>query len=263
MFERYTEKARRVIFFARYEASRYGTPCIETEHILLGVLREDKRIAHMLLPARAEESIREQIAARTSQPMSIPTSVDLPLSNESKRVLAYAAEEAERLAHRHIGSEHLFLGLLREKKCFAEELLRDHGIELEKARQKVGPTESEEVRNERTVTIHDSAWNAGYVDAAAQGCRRFFWQKQTFAAPDISVRRDDGRISFDRKLAEDTSAFRLVEGGWKEVACIICHWEFMESDDPERGEGYTNGRDWLCSECYTKFLAPDPGANSS
>ena len=114
MFERYTEKARRVIFFARYEASQFGSPYIETEHLLLGLLREDKALTNRFLRSHASvESIRKQIEAHTTIREKVSTSVDLPLSNECKRVLAYAAEEAERLGHKHIGTEHLLLGLLR------------------------------------------------------------------------------------------------------------------------------------------------------
>ncbi len=126
MFERYTEKARRVIFFARYEASQFGSPYIETEHLLLGLLREDKALTNRFLRSHASvESIRKQIEGHTTIREKVSTSVDLPLSNECKRVLAYAAEEAERLSHKHIGTEHLLLGLLREEKCFAAEIL--HG----------------------------------------------------------------------------------------------------------------------------------------
>lgn len=116
MFNLYTEKARRTIFFARYEASQLGSPYIETEHLLLGLLRENGALAHRFLHSyESVESIREQIVGHTTAGKKISTSVDLPLSNESKRVLAYAAEEAERLSHKFIGTEHLMLGLLREK----------------------------------------------------------------------------------------------------------------------------------------------------
>jgi ATP-dependent Clp protease ATP-binding subunit ClpC len=135
MFERYTEKARRVIFFARYEASQFGSPYIETDHLLLGLLREDKVLTNRFLHTHASvESIRKQIESHTVVRDSIPTSVDLPLSNECKRVLAYAAEEAERLGHQYIGTEHLLLGLLREDKCFAAELLRERGVKLDALR---------------------------------------------------------------------------------------------------------------------------------
>ena len=110
MFERYTEKARRVIFFARYEASQFGSPYIETEHLLLGLLREDKALTNRFLRShQSVESIRKQIEGHTTIREKVSTSVDLPLSNECKRVLAYAAEEAERLSHKHIGTEHLLL----------------------------------------------------------------------------------------------------------------------------------------------------------
>jgi ATP-dependent Clp protease ATP-binding subunit ClpC len=138
MFERYTERARRVIFFARYEASQFGSPYIETEHLLLGMLREDKAISSQILRSHASvESIRKQIEAHTTMREKVSTSVDLPLSNESKRVLAYAAEEAERLGHKHIGSEHLLLGLLREEKSFGNALLTERGVTLAKVREAI------------------------------------------------------------------------------------------------------------------------------
>jgi len=135
MFERYTEKARRVIFFARYEASQFGQPYIETEHLLMGLLREDKALTNRFLRKRASvEEIRHQIEAHTIVREKISTSVDLPLSNECKRVLAYAAEEAQRLGQKHLGTEHLLLGLLREKGCFANQLLTERGVKLESVR---------------------------------------------------------------------------------------------------------------------------------
>ena len=140
MFERYTEKARRVIFFARYEASQFGSPYIETEHLLLGLLREDKALANRFLRSHAAvESIRKQIEGHTTIREKVSTSVDLPLSHECKRVLAYGAEEAERLNHKHIGTEHLLLGLLREEKCFAAEILHERGLRLVHHPGRVGP----------------------------------------------------------------------------------------------------------------------------
>ena len=115
VFERYTEKARRVIFFARYEASQYGSPYIETEHLLLGLLREDKALANRFLRTHGSiESIRKEIEARITVRERISTSVEVPLSQECKRILNFASEEAERLGHKHVGTEHLLLGVLRE-----------------------------------------------------------------------------------------------------------------------------------------------------
>jgi ATP-dependent Clp protease ATP-binding subunit ClpC len=136
MFERYTEKARRVIFFARYEASQFGSPYIETEHMLLGVLREDRGFTLRFVHGQSGvEAIRAHIDSATTKGKKVSTSVDLPLSNECKRVLAYAAEEAERLAHKYIETQHLALGLLREEKCFAAQLLKEHGVQLSALRK--------------------------------------------------------------------------------------------------------------------------------
>ena len=150
MFERYTEKARRVIFFARYEASQFGSPYIESEHLLLGLIREDKALANRFLRSHAAvESIRKQIEAHTQVREKVSTSVDLPLSHECKRVLAYAAEEAERLSHKHICTEHLLLGLLREEKCFAAEILHERGLRLATIREELARSQSEKLLSSR------------------------------------------------------------------------------------------------------------------
>lgn len=163
MFERYNEGARRVIFFARYEASQYGSPYIETEHILLGLLRQDRALTNRFItPHSSIESIRKQIESKTEKREKVSTSVDLPLSDECKRVLAYAAEEAERLGHRHIGTEHLLLGLMREEKSFAAGILRERGMELDAVRMELSapePTSVVEKRNRPRVEMVDSQGN--------------------------------------------------------------------------------------------------------
>jgi ATP-dependent Clp protease ATP-binding subunit ClpC len=162
MFERYTEKARRVIFFARFEASQFGSPYIDTEHLLLGLLREDKALAMRFLRAADEkiESIRKQIEQNTDIREKVSTSVDLPLSNESKRILAYAAEEAERLSHKHIGTEHLFLGMLREENCFAAALLRERGVRLSAVREELAMDRESKVGQEASTP---RSWLAAYT----------------------------------------------------------------------------------------------------
>jgi len=137
MFERYTEKARRVIFFSRYEASQFGASQIEVEHILLGLVREDKKLtARFFHSAHASvESIRKEIEGRTVMRERISTQIDLPLSEESKRALAFAAEESETLGNRHIGTEHLLLGLLREENSLAAEILEEFGLRIADMRQ--------------------------------------------------------------------------------------------------------------------------------
>lgn len=172
MFERYTEKARRVIFFARYEASQFGAPAIEAEHILLGLMREDKGLTNRFFRhAQASiESIRKEIEGRTILREKISTSVDLPLSAEAKRVLAYAAEESERLQHRHIGTEHLLLGLLREEKSVAAEILNERGLRLNSVREELMRSLAGERANaQKKETPHLAEFSRDLTDSAAQG----------------------------------------------------------------------------------------------
>jgi Clp amino terminal domain, pathogenicity island component len=138
LFERYTERARRAIFFARYEASALGTMQITAEELLLGILREDKAIA-MRLAAGAVESIRkelEQLAGpKRELSTRVSTSVDMLVGLETRRALELAAEEAENLQHKHIHTTHLMLGLLRVENSLAAGLLRKHGMTLERCRE--------------------------------------------------------------------------------------------------------------------------------
>jgi ATP-dependent Clp protease ATP-binding subunit ClpC len=152
MFEKYTEKARRVIFFARYEASQFGSPFIETEHLLLGLIREDKNLTNRFFPKAniSIDSIRKEIEGRTLIRDKVSTSVDLPFSDESKRALNAAAEESERLSHKHIGTEHMLLGLLREEKSVAAEILRERGLRLVMIREELSRGSAEKHANSRT-----------------------------------------------------------------------------------------------------------------
>src|SRR3954451_19178261 len=143
MFERYTAKAQQALFFAHYEARQFGSPDIEWEHLLLGLLRGDKALVHRFLRSHAAlESVRKQIEAHRTIREKVSPSVDLPLSHECKRVLVYGAEEAERLNHKHIGTPHLLLGLLREEKSLAAQLLREQGLTPDLVREEMQQSET-------------------------------------------------------------------------------------------------------------------------
>jgi ATP-dependent Clp protease ATP-binding subunit ClpC len=170
MFERYTEKARRVIFFARYEASQFGAPAIEPEHLLLGLMREDKTLTGRFFP-RAQlsiESIRKEIEGRTLLREKISTSVELPLAPETKRVLAYAHEESDRLQHRHIGTEHLLLGLLREERSMAAEILYERGLRLNAVRDEIARQTGADARaSQKKDTPHLAEFSRDLTEDAA------------------------------------------------------------------------------------------------
>lgn len=138
MFERFTEKARRTIFFARYEAGTLGSPFIEPEHLLLGLLRECP-VVRSLLKLHTADALRRKL--QQGEHEKIPASVDLPLSDPGKRVLAFAAEEARGFGHAHIECGHLFAGILRldagPVRAFLREQSGDPDQLLERVRERL------------------------------------------------------------------------------------------------------------------------------
>jgi ATP-dependent Clp protease ATP-binding subunit ClpC len=136
MFEGFNESARQVLFFAVSEACEFGSFSIEPEHMLLGLLHADERLTSRFLRSPLSvESIREQIKEHTT--LRKRTTVDLPFSDECKRIIASTAEEAERLGDKQIGTGHLLLGIMREENCFAAHLLRERGVQLDAIRKEL------------------------------------------------------------------------------------------------------------------------------
>jgi ATP-dependent Clp protease ATP-binding subunit ClpC len=136
MFERYREDARRAIFFARWEAQQSNSAYIEPEHLLLSLTHDaDSKANQLFLLTAHAENFRKQVKLHSSAKAT--SSVDLPLSNASKHILAYTAEEADRLTSKSIGTEHLLIGLLREKKSNVPEALAAVGIDLHSARNRI------------------------------------------------------------------------------------------------------------------------------
>ncbi len=139
MFEKYNEKARRALFFARYEASKLGSRVIESEHILLGILREgEESVTELFRRLKVKpEVLRKQIEGEKVFVERISSTAELPLSEESKKVLAYGSHEAESMLHPSVGSEHLLIGLLRVDGCLAMRTLTQHGLDLYSVREEV------------------------------------------------------------------------------------------------------------------------------
>ena len=115
MFDRYTEDARRVIFFARYEASLLGSPTLETEHLWLGLLRQNKKLVKRLAPKVTAEAIHERLERHGLNNQRTSMATDVPLSDEAKRALAGAAAEADQRGQNYITADYLVLALLREE----------------------------------------------------------------------------------------------------------------------------------------------------
>ena len=171
MFERYTERARRVVFFARYEASQLGSGAIETEHLLLGLIREGKGLTSRLFAKSrlSMDQIRKDVEGRSPYREKVSTSLEIPLSSESKRVLAHAAEEAERMLHNYIGTEHILLGLMREEKSVAAGILGERGMRLAGVREDILALLSEKataVKSKETPIL--SEFSRDLTEAAAR-----------------------------------------------------------------------------------------------
>jgi ATP-dependent Clp protease ATP-binding subunit ClpA len=139
---RTSEKMRRLIFFAQFEAKRSGSPEVETGHLLLVILREQKKHWSLFMPlAISKEAVSTEIeeTLRTGEivlPLEVSsTAMRPPLSEECKRAQTHAREEADMLWSSRAGPEHLLLGLLREESSFAARIMRKYGAEPEKIRE--------------------------------------------------------------------------------------------------------------------------------
>lgn len=155
MFERFTESARRALFFARYEVTQLGATSIETEHLLLGLTSESKGIIAQILALShvSPNDIRKEVESRSVFRQKIGTSVEIPFGAETKRALQFAAEEADRLGHSYIGTEHLLLGLLREEGSVAGSVLTTLGLRLDEVRQTTVRLLAEQPTTSRSTSV--------------------------------------------------------------------------------------------------------------
>jgi ATP-dependent Clp protease ATP-binding subunit ClpC len=136
MSQGYTEGARRVVFSARDQAVHYGSPYIESEHILLAILDESQAQASRLFgEGMSVELLRREIEKNLTIHESNSGSVEVPLTGEAKRILNAAFEEADELGHKHVGFEHLLLGILQVESCEAAKILFKHGSTIANLRK--------------------------------------------------------------------------------------------------------------------------------
>src|SRR5277367_1975283 len=138
MWQRFTERARKVVFYAQEEAQKFGEGYVSTEHLLLGLVRESDSVAARVLEKlgvslnRIRAEVEKQLPRGDARP-----SQDMTLTPRAKRVIDLAYDEARNLNNNYIGTEHLLLGLIREGDGLAGRVLAKLGVELEKARKEV------------------------------------------------------------------------------------------------------------------------------
>ncbi len=156
MWQRFTERARRVIIVGQEEAGQMSSGHVGTEHLLLGLAREDEGVAAQILVAAGVSLAKVRSAIEGAvQPAADPTAGEPKLTPKAKRVLELAADEARRMRHNYIGTEHLLLALLREKDGLASVVLRRLGFDLENVRAQVISYLSPEVPGEGADVFED------------------------------------------------------------------------------------------------------------
>jgi hypothetical protein len=174
MFERYTEHARRAIFYARFEASQLSSEYIEPVHLMLALFREYSLLARMLSTGEME-AIRTEVERNWKGGPRISTSVDMPLSPSAKRALDGARDAADELGSREIDTGHLLLGLLNIKEAPVTEILARHGIEP--AKVKMSLRHPPAIRTPPMVR-NDAALEQISEDAARQPLSRLPWTRK-------------------------------------------------------------------------------------
>jgi ATP-dependent Clp protease ATP-binding subunit ClpC len=140
MFERFTDRARKVLALAKQEAQRFNHPSIGTEHLLLGLLKEGTGVGAAVLKELGVEARHVKLEVETQlrlRPEEAAPEGELTLTPEAKQVIEYARVEAQNLNHNYVGTEHLLLGLLRASQGGAGTILRERGVSIEAARQQV------------------------------------------------------------------------------------------------------------------------------
>ncbi|MEE9500001.1 MAG: Clp protease N-terminal domain-containing protein, partial [Candidatus Omnitrophota bacterium] len=139
MFNRFTERARKIILLAKEEAKRFNHDYIGTEHILLGLIREGEGVAAAVLASLGlgPDKIRFEIEKLVQPGPAAIVSGDIPFTPKAKKVIELAMDEARNLGHNYIGTEHLLLGLIREGEGIASQVLVNLGLDLDKVRMEV------------------------------------------------------------------------------------------------------------------------------
>jgi ATP-dependent Clp protease ATP-binding subunit ClpC len=138
MFERFTDRARRVVVLAQEEARMLNHNYIGTEHILLGLIHEGEGVAAKALESLniSLEAVRQQVEEIIGQGQAAPTG-HIPFTPRAKKVLELSLREALQLGHNYIGTEHILLGLIREGEGVAAQVLQKLGADLNRVRQTV------------------------------------------------------------------------------------------------------------------------------
>ena len=198
MFERFTDRARKVMALANQEAQRFNHEYIGTEHVLLGLVKEGSGVGANVLKNLDVDlrKVRLEVEKLVKAGPEMVTMGKLPQTPRAKKVIEYAIEEARNLNHNYVGTEHLLLGLLREHDGVAAQVLMNLGLKLEEVREEVlnllgAGVDKEEPEQAPGQPPKEGAQGAG----GAQG------QRQTKAEPSRKARPGERRMVHVRQIA--------------------------------------------------------------
>jgi ATP-dependent Clp protease ATP-binding subunit ClpC len=207
MFERFTDRARKVMALANQEAQRFNHEYIGTEHILLGLVKEGSGVGANVLKNLDVDlrKVRLEVEKLVKSGPEMVTMGKLPQTPRAKKVIEYAIEEARNLNHNYVGTEHLLLGLLREQDGVAAQVLMNLGLKLEEVREEVlnllgagGESEDEEARRRRPRPRRGGSSARGPRAARARRPRSTFGRDLTELGPEASSTRSSGGSGRDR-----------------------------------------------------------------
>ena len=280
MWQRFTERARRVVFFAQEEAGRLGENYVSTEHLLLGLIRENDSVAARVLDrlgvslGRVRSEIERQVARGDGK-----GGQDMQLTPRAKKVIDFAHDEARDLNNNYIGTEHLLLGLIREGDGLAGLVLNKLGVDLERTRREVIIIQNaaeEAQAGERAATEAHQSSEAGIAEMAqkvaaelarleASGVRgrlRELAQAKAMPAPDAAA--SVGQTG-DLGVARAAEGRARVEVAGDAAAFVRLHAVFAARDT----HGYramSHGDQTLffvADGTRLKLLAPPPASENA
>ena|SRR3990167_1892512 len=220
MYERFTDRARKVMQLANQEAQRLNHECIGTQHILLGLVKEGSGAAAQVLKKLGVDlrDVRAESEKLIQPGQMPPTMGKLPQTPRAKQVIEYAMEEARNLNHNYVGTEHLLLGLLREQEGVAAQVLMNLGLKLEGVRATAVSMLADFSQTQFDAMVRDVLTLAAEDEQYHRNVCEKIRRTRTYEGKLDALRESPGLMRWAHLIftAEESSHFQKVK---QELAC--------------------------------------------